>query len=371
MRRNYSDIESSKSMVQNTQNPESKATIFELSSKSGRQSFETFRAALTAYEVFDTLEDQLAELLVTRSPKLRSNPEGLAEAVSRELGAEGWSHKGCWAWYPWSRSLVRILNEEDFIELRTNRNRNKITAKEQRELREKTIGIVGLSVGSAFAMSLAMERTCGALKVADFDDLELSNLNRIQTGIKNLGLPKWIAISRAIAEVDPYFEVEVYSRGLTSSNASDFFDGLDLVCDACDQVSAKALIRFEARKAEIPVLMETSDRGMLDIERYDQGIEGYLHGRISEEMLNDMMNANEWSPEFFNAFIDLSQASARGIKSLEEVGTTLVGWPQLYSDVAAGGAHATQAARKILLGDPAPDARLYLEWDEQFVESID
>ena len=358
-------------MGNNTQKPEARATIYQLSSEANRQVFEDFRSSLTTYEVFDTLEDQLAELLVTRDPRLRTNPDGLAEAVSRELGGQGWGHYGCWAWYPWTRSLIRILNEADFIELRTNRNRNKITEEEQGTLREKQVGIVGLSVGSAFAMSLAMERTCGSLKVADFDDLELSNLNRIQTGIKNLGLPKWVSICRGIAEVDPYFEVEVYSSGLTAENASEFFEGLDLVCYACDQVSAKALIRSSARRNKVPVLMETSDRGMLDIERYDQGVEGYLHGRISEDMLEDMLKATEWTSEFFNAFIDLSQASARGTQSLEEVGRTLVGWPQLYSDVAAGGAHATQAARKILLGYPAMDSRIYLELDEQFVESID
>ena len=358
-------------MLQKSQIPAAKATIFELSQESDRQAYEAFLAELTAYEVFDTLEDQVAELLVTRNPRLRSNPEGLSDALSLHLGDDGWAQQGCWVWYPWSRTLVRLLNEDEFIELRTNRNRNKITRQEQELLRSKQVGIVGLSVGSAFAMSLVMERTCGSLKVADFDDLELSNLNRIQTGVKNLGLPKWVAICRAIAEVDPYFKVEVQAEGLTSENAAGFFEGLDLVCDACDQVSAKARIRLHAREKEIPVLMETSDRGMLDIERYDQGVDGYLHGRISDEMLQAMLEAKEWTPDFFNAFIDLGQASPRGLKSLEEVGSTLVGWPQLYSDVAAGGAHATQAARKILLGDPAPDARLYLEWDEQFVESVD
>ncbi len=364
------EIDGSKFMEQQSQKPAVKAIIFTLASEGERIHFESFRAALDSYEVFDTLEDQLAELLVTRTPLLRANPEGLAGAVSRELGKGGWDEFGSWAWYPWSRSLVRVLDENDFIELRTNRNRNKITLKEQLQLKEKQIGIIGLSVGSAFAMSLAMERTCGSLKVADFDDLELSNLNRIQTGIKNLGLPKWASISRAIAEVDPYFEVISYPLGLTEQNADDFFDGVDLVCDACDQVSAKALIRWHAKRAQVPVLMETSDRGMLDIERYDLEGSEYLHGRISEAMLKNMLQAEGWTPEFFNAFIDLSQASTRGVKSLEEVGNTLVGWPQLFSDVAAGGAHAAQVTRKILLGDSVPDARIYLEWDEQFVESV-
>lgn len=357
-------------MTHNTHKPEARATIFKLANADDRRHFEKFNSALDAYEVFDTLEEQLAELLVTRTPSLRSDPVGLVNAVSQALGEGGWEQFGCWAWYPWSRTMIRILDEDDFIELRTNRNRNKITAEEQRDLRDKQIGIVGLSVGSAFAMSLAMERTCGSLKVADFDDLELSNLNRIQTGIKNLGLPKWVSISRAIAEVDPYFPVTVYPTGLTQENAAEFFEDVDLVCDACDEVSAKALIRWHARREQVPVLMETSDRGMLDIERYDQGVTGYLHGRISDETLEQMLEAKGWTPEFFNAFIDLSQASERGLRSLEEVGKSLVGWPQLYSDVAAGGAHASQAARKILLGDPVPDARIYLEWDEQFTESV-
>ena len=41
-----------------------------------------------------------------------------------------------------------------------------------------------------------------------------------------------------------------------------------------------------------------------------------------------------------------------------------VGWPQLYTDVA-GGAHAAQVIRSIFLGEHVPDARHYLEWNEQ------
>ena len=84
-------------MTHNTHNPEARATIFKLANADDRRHFEEFNSALDAYEVFDTLEEQLAELLVTRTPSLRSDPVGLVNAVSQALGEGGWAQFGCWA----------------------------------------------------------------------------------------------------------------------------------------------------------------------------------------------------------------------------------------------------------------------------------
>jgi len=351
-------------------NTSCKAQLFRLAFADEKMAFEQARREQVGVIVVDTLEDQLVELLTIRNPKLKERPEQLAKEIRSVVGTDGWESFGVWAYYPWRNTWVRLLEESAFIEVRTNRNRNKITAAEQSQLADKRVGIVGLSVGSALAISLAMERICGSLRLADFDTLELSNLNRIQTGVHHLGTPKTVAIARAIAEIDPYFQVELVHEGFTAENAEGFFDGLDLVSDACDQVKAKANLRWQAKQKGIPLIMETSDRGMLDIERYDWPDTPFLHGRVSESMLHEMRRADGWTPDFFDAFIDVSAASERGRLSLSEVGNSLVGWPQLYSDVAGGGAHAAQAIRKILLGEPVADARLYLEWDEQLVESI-
>ena len=351
-------------------NTSCKAQLFRLAVADEKMAFEQARREQVGVIVVDTLEDQLVELLTIRNPKLKERPEQLAKEIRSVVGTDGWESFGVWAYYPWRNTWVRLLEESAFIEVRTNRNRNKITAVEQSQLADKRVGIVGLSVGSALAISLAMERICGSLRLADFDTLELSNLNRIQTGVHHLGTPKTVAIARAIAEIDPYFQVELVHEGFTAENAEGFFDGLDLVSDACDQVKAKANLRWQAKQKGIPLIMETSDRGMLDIERYDWPDTPFLHGRVSESMLHEMRRADGWTPDFFDAFIDVSAASERGRLSLSEVGNSLVGWPQLYSDVAGGGAHAAQAIRKILLGEPVADARLYLEWDEQLVESI-
>lgn len=347
-----------------------KPQLFRLAIPAEKRAFESARLQYVEAEVVDTLEEQLVEWLIIQHPKLKGQPERLATEIRKAVGPKGWDHFGVWAWFPWRKVWVRLLDEMAFVDVRTNRNQLKISKAEQAMLAEKRVGVVGLSVGSALAMTLAMERTCGGLKLADFDDLELSNLNRIQTGVHHLGMPKSVVLARAIAEVDPFFEVELVREGFTNDNAEDFFDRLDVVVDACDQVQAKANLRWHAKAHRIPLIMETSDRGMLDVERYDLPDTAFLHGRISEELLAEMRTAAGWIPAYFDAFIDVAQASERGRLSLLAVGESLVGWPQLYSDVAGGGAHAAHAIRKVLLGESVADARHYLEWDEQLVESV-
>ena len=93
---------------------------------------------------------------------------------------------GIWIYYPWCQKLVHTLNEKEFIELRTSRNKYKITEEEREVLSLKTIGVIGLSVGQSVSLTLAMERGFGELRIADFDELELTNLNRLRSGIYNL-----------------------------------------------------------------------------------------------------------------------------------------------------------------------------------------
>ena len=46
-------------------------------------------------------------------------------------------------------------------------------------LYELRVGVAGLSVGHVIAHTLAAQGLCGELRLADFDGLELSNLNRV------------------------------------------------------------------------------------------------------------------------------------------------------------------------------------------------
>src|SRR5690606_14080404 len=151
---------------------------------------------------------------------------------------------GLYIYYPWSNKLVHIVTQEEFIELRTSRNKHKITEEEQEKLSKATIGVIGLSVGQSVALTLAMERSFGTLRIADFDTLELTNLNRIRVGISSMGLPKTIVVAREIAEIDPFLKVELFNEGITDKNIDDFFGEskpLDLLIEECDSLPIKIL----------------------------------------------------------------------------------------------------------------------------------
>ena len=240
--------------------------------------------------VFDELLGQLEELVKSKNPKIKFTKNELTEAAKKHIGKTLFEEYGVWVYYPWATRLVHILDEKEFVDVRTNRNQYKITPEEEILLANKKIGVIGLSVGKAVALTIAMERICGEIRIADFDVIELSNLNRIQTGVQNFGIKKTIVVAREIAEIDPYLKVTSYSDGLTEENAEDFFTKggkLDICIEVCDGLNTKVFARQKAKTLGVPIVMNSSDRGTTDIERYDINPSmPLLHGLIDHFDLN-------------------------------------------------------------------------------------
>lgn len=288
--------------------------------------------------------------------------------VARQLAGRPLEEYGVWVYYPWRDCLVHLLPEADFVRVRTNRNATKITAAEQQLLAGKKIGVVGLSVGQSVALALALERIGGEIRLADFDTLDLSNLNRIRAGVASLGLPKATLVRREIAEIDPFLRVVLYPAGINPGNVEAFLhEGgtLDLLLEECDSLAEKVLLRERARHARIPVLMETSDRGMLDVERYDLDptyplLHGLLGPAATYEHLAGLRTAAEKLP-YVLAILGQDTISERLRDALPEIGRSLATWPQLGTDVLAGGAVAAGAARRILLGEAISSGRRYFD----------
>jgi len=172
--------------------------------------------------IYDKIIDQLRELIIIRNPNKKIGKEDLKTLIRELLGEENEVNYGVWAFYPWENALIHILGEEEFFELRTSRNLYKITKEEQANFSKKCVGIIGLSVGQSAAITLAMERLCGEMRLADFDKIDLSNLNRIRTSIKNLSMPKTIVAAREIALIDPYIKLKCYNEGINEENIDNF-----------------------------------------------------------------------------------------------------------------------------------------------------
>ncbi|MBL8974150.1 MAG: Rv1355c family protein [Myxococcales bacterium] len=305
--------------------------------------------------VFDTLGSQLRELAETRSPGRPLTPKELTRSIEQILGGVSPLCYGVWVYYPWSRRLVHILDRAEFIELRTNRNQHKITSDEQRLLGTKKVGIVGQSVGQSVALTMAMERSLGEIRLADFDTLGLSNLNRLRAGLHNLGVPKVYITAREIAEIDPYIVVKCYPDGVAQDTIDDFLlsgGRLDLLIDECDSLDIKVWLRHHARYHRIPVLMETSDRGLIDIERFDiEPDRPLFHGLVGDlhpEQLGGLSTGDKIP--YVLQIIGEPTMSDRARASMLEVGHTIKTWPQLASAVTLGGGAAADVARRMNLG---------------------
>ncbi|MEO6882054.1 MAG: Rv1355c family protein [Mycobacteriaceae bacterium] len=274
---------------------------------------------------------------------------------------------GLLAYYPWRRTVVGVLGPQAFRLLRLDRNRNKITRAEQQQLARLTVGVVGLSVGHAVAHTLALEGLCGALRLADFDTVDLSNLNRIPATVFDLGVNKSVVAARRIAELDPYLQVTVHQGGLTSETMEPFCDGLDVLVEECDSLDIKVLLRELARARGIPVLMETSDRGLLDVERFDlepdRPIFHGLLGQVDARAFVDLSTKDK-APHVMR-ILDAPALSSRMAASMVEVGQSLTTWPQLGGDVALGGAVIATALRRLGLGQPLPSGRVRIDVEDQ------
>lgn len=319
--------------------------------------------------VADTIRRQLAELIKTRNPARRFAAPELDELVDQAFDGRPPFKYGAWAYYPWSGRLVHLLDADEFAELRTNRNIYKIAPRERERLAGKRIGVVGLSVGQSVALVLALERGFGELRLADFDTLDLSNLNRLRAGVHQIGIPKVLVTAREIAEIDPFLNVVGFFDGVTDANVETFLgepEPLDLLIEECDSLDLKVAIRHAARRRRIPVLMDTSDRGLLDIERFDLEPERPIfHGLVGDLDPAGLrgLTTEEKVPHVLR-IIGAQTISTRLRASLLEVEQTISTWPQLASSVAMGGAVAADVARRMLLGQHTASGRFFVDVED-------
>lgn len=300
-------------------------------------------------EFIDHHEEQLDEL---RRLRPSPDPDLIAEPCR-------------WAYYPWRRAVVAVLGPRAFRAVRLDRNRNMITAEEQTRLGALRIGVAGLSVGHVIAHTLAAQGLCGELRLADFDGIELSNLNRVPATVLDLGLNKAEVAARRIAELDPYLHIRVLDAGLTADSIDEFLDGLDVVVEECDSLDMKARVREGARARRVPVLMATSDRGLLDVERFDlQPQRPILHGLLGDMDFARLagMSSREMVPHMLR-FLEAERLSPRVLASVVEIERTLSTWPQVSGDVVLGATAIAEAVRRIGLGEDLRSGRTRIDVD--------
>jgi len=327
--------------------------------------------------ITDAYESLLEELYVIQHPELKEQKDKREKAVriyltERKEKPGDLTQDGAWVYYPWKNTLVHSLFEEEYFTVRTDRNRNLVTREEQEKLRSFKIGIVGLSVGQASALTLATSGMCDYMKLMDPDVIEASNLNRIHASLESVGSYKTTYVAQKIYEMNPFAKLELYPVPLTEENLEAFLlkpYKVDAIIDAFDDIKMKIKLRVKAREFDIPVVMATDlgDGAIIDIERYDVNkATKIFNGRVDEKEIENFPPEMKYEDIAQIAVKMIGQESVpqRMVESLKLVGKELAGHPQLALASFLGGAIMAYTIKRIALGKKLSSERLYIQFEK-------
>lgn len=337
----------------------------------GPQIFKTKEQLPEGVDIIDIVDSALKELFIVENPHLKNSKEN----HDKEL--EEFKKKNenyiLWTYLPWRNVAIRMPSEEIYFKLRTARNRNIITDEEQRYYRNCHVGIAGLSVGSSIVSSLVMTGGPKNMKIADFDVLETTNLNRLRGKIFDIGKIKTEIAAREVWELDPFTELELWSEGVSRDSVSDFIlsPKLDIFVDEMDSIDVKIASRIICKNNRIPIIMATDngDSIILDIERFDLEPErNIFHGLLNDYPENDFTNLTfkDWL-KIATKIIDADYLTENMQNSLLEIGRSIPSVPQLGTTAAVAGAAVAFAIRRISNKQVLPSGRYVISMESALV----
>ena len=141
------------------------------------------------------------------------------------------------------------------MEERYIRNLGALTEQECAQLRTKTVFVAGCGGLGGYLIEMLLRLGVGAIRAADGDVFEASNLNRqLLSSTRNLGRSKAAAAANRAAEVNPDVRFTAIPEFLTEENAAELIQGCDAVLDALDNIPARRILARACAQAGIPLI---------------------------------------------------------------------------------------------------------------------
>ena len=111
----------------------------------------------------------------------------------------------------------------------------------QKKISAARVAVCGLGgLGSNIAIALARAGV-GHLHLIDFDRVDITNLNRQQYFVRQLGLLKTDALQETLTDIAPYCDITTNSVKITEDNFVQLLEKEDIICEAFDCSEAKAM----------------------------------------------------------------------------------------------------------------------------------
>jgi tRNA A37 threonylcarbamoyladenosine dehydratase len=296
---------------------------------------------------------------------------------------------GEWVYYPRRQHLVRFAPRHWHKISILIRNSSLLYPKDQihqwREAREKldqmVLAVAGASVGSQMLHVSNMLMRPSAIKIADAKNYQLNNSNRVRLSYQEFGRNKAEVVGEQLLDNNPFTPVFIYSEGVHANNIKTFVGGstaepkATLLIEETDDVDMKILLREEARRQRIPVVMVTDigRAAQVDVRRFDLDPNCSLVVGMSDDQLYGCKEKCEKDSGSRQSFLEMAFAmsgekSIYNIKDfkdilLQEVPPEFAGIPQLGSAAAMAAGLAAWYISRIVLGYSVPE-RVLLDPDQ-------
>ena len=123
----------------------------------------------------------------------------------------------------------------------------------QKRLKNAKVLVIGAGgLGSPALLYLAAAGV-GTLGIAEFDEVDESNLQRqVIHGQSDIGRPKAESARDSIAEINPLVHVVVHNERLDNDNVMEIFAGYDLIVDGTDNFATRYMVNDAAYFLKIP-----------------------------------------------------------------------------------------------------------------------
>lgn len=167
------------------------------------------------------------------------------------------------------------ISEREFAEAVNSRSNAPIYDK----MKAACVGIAGLGgLGSNIAAAL-VRSGIGRLVLADFDKVELSNINRQAYFLRDIGRRKTEALAEILREINPFCEIVKHDVHVDEKNCLEIFGECPIVCEAFDGAEEKAML-VNTLLSESKTVKIIAGSGMAGFGRANEIVTKKISGRL-------------------------------------------------------------------------------------------
>ncbi len=169
----------------------------------------------------------------------------------------------------------------------------------QKRISNTKVLIVGAGGLGTYVASFLTSMGIGSLGIVDFDNIELSNLNRqIMYSEKDIGKTKVSVLTNKLGNLNSQVQIEGYCNRIEDKCCHELFNEYEIVCDCTDNLHTRLEIDRLCKEHKKPLVYSAVG-----------GWEGYitvLHAK-NKVGLSDVLSLNEYAEN------ELSNCSDIGI----------------------------------------------------------